>query len=625
MSQPSHLLSRIAYIWAALTLILVTRGDPAGTEKRPERPPADALLNIDFASAEPSYGEAATGNGPDDYWNYSYAPFQNLVELPDLNWSTGELSPVSATVENGAGTWGNGHPNYMMYGYLYAYGSDIVVTLSNLPNGTYDLYAYAHGGPPDDHNATVTAEADGVTYGPETTTVDGSWLSTTWTEGAQYVLLQQVSVVGGSPLIIRSTPGVSGYSFLNGLQIRVASKHAKKPKHEKIPKPPKGALLNLDFASAEASYGPAATGNGPDDYWNFSYAPYQYFTEIFDLKWSTGELSAVSATVENGPGTWGNGHPNYMMYGYLYTYGPEPMTVTFSDLPNGTYDVYVYAHGGPPDEQNGVVTAEADGVTYGPESTAIDGSWLSTTWVEGAQYVLFEQVSVVGGSPLIIRSTPGISGYSFLNGIQLRQSSQHAKKPKHDKNPKEPKHPLLNIDFASPEASYGPAATGFGPDDYWNFTYTFYQYFFELFDLKWSTGELSPVSATVENAPGGWGNDHSNYMMYGYHYTYGADTITVTLADLSGGTYDVYVYTHGGPPDEQNGVASVEADGVIYGPEATATDSSWLSTTWTEGAQYVLLPQVSLTEGNPLIIRCMPGASGYAFINGLQIKKVSNH
>lgn len=625
MQLPITGLTKLLCLGTSLLLSWSVWGTPGGAQKRPERPPTDALLNIDFASAEPSYGEAATGNGPADYWNYSYAPFQNFVELPDLNWSTGELSPVSATVENGAGTWGNGHPNYMMYGYLYTSASDIVVTLSDLPNGTYDVYVYAHGGPPDEHNATITAEADGVTYGPETTTADSSWLSPVWSEGAQYVLLQEVSVTGGTPLIIRSSPGVSGYAFLNGLQIRSTSKHAKKPKHDKLPKPPKGALLNLDFASPEASYGPAATGNGPDDYWNFSYAPFQYFTEIFDLKWSNGELSPVSATVENGPGTWGNDHPNYMMYGYLYTYGPETMTVTFSDLPNGTYDVYVYAHGGPPNEQNGVVSLEADGTTYGPESTATDSSWLSTTWVEGAQYVRFEQVSVVGGSPLVVRSTPGLSGYSFLNGIQIRQSSQHAKKPKHAKLPKTPKDPLLNIDFASPEASYGLAATGNGPDDYWNFSYAPFQFFTEIFDLKWSTGDLSPVSATVENGPGTWGNGHPNYMMYGYLYTYGPETITVTLADLPGGTYDVYVYAHGGPPDEQNGVASAEANGISYGPESTAIDSSWLSATWVEGAQYVRFEQVALAEGNPLIIRATPGVSGYAFVNGLQIRRVSKH
>lgn len=592
-------------------------------EKRPQRPPEDALLNLDLAGSEPSFGPAATGNSATDYWNYYYAPFQNSVQIPDLQWSTGVLSPVSVVVENGGGTWGNGHPNYMMNGYVYSGGSDIVATFSNLPNGTYDIYVYAHGGPPDEHNATIRVEAGGVTYGPETTTPGTGWLSTAWTEGEQYVLLEEVSVAAGVPLVIRSSPGVSGYSFLNGIQIRRTSKHAKRVKPERVPKPPRNALLNIDFAGSDTPSGPAATGDGATDYWNFSYAPYQYLTELFDLKWSTGELSPVTATVENGPGTWANGHANYMMAGYLYSYGSDAITVTLSDLPNGTYDVYVYAHGGPPDEQNANVSVESGGIVSGPESTATDSSWLSTVWVEGAQYVLFEGVSVTGGNDLVIRSAAGLSGYSFLNGIQIRQTSRHAKKPVATKKLKEPKNPLLNIDFAGLDTPPGLAATGNGPSDYWNFSYAPYQYFTELFDLKWSTGDLSTVSATVENGPGTWANGHPNYMMNGYLYSYGPVDIMVTLTGLPAGVYEVYVYSHGGPPDEQNGVVSVEAGGLVYGPEATATDGSWLSTTWLEGSQYVLLPQVSLAAGSPLTIRCSPGASGYSFLNGLQIRRTA--
>jgi hypothetical protein len=593
-------------------------------EKRPQRPAEGALLNLDLAGSEPSFGPAATGNSPDDYWNYYYAPFQTYVEIPDLLWSTGVLSPASVVVENGGGTWGNGHPNYMMNGYVYASGSDITATFSNLPNGTYDIYVYAHGGPPDDHNAAVRAEAGGVVYGPETTTPGTGWWSPVWTEGEQYVLLQGVAVANGEPVVIRSSPGVSGYSFLNGIQIRSASKHAKKTKPERVPKPPHGALLNIDFAGSETLSGPAAIGNGATDYWNSSYAPFQYFTELFDLNWSTGDLSPVTATVQNGPGTWANGHPNYMMAGYLYSYGPETITVTLSDLPNGTYDVYVYAHGGPPNEQNAIVSVESGGVSSGPESTATDSSWLSTGWVEGAQYVLFEGISVTGGNTLTIRSAPGLSGYSFLNGIQLRQTSKHVKKVSKDKKPKAPKNPLLNIDFANDEGASGLAATGFGTTDYWNSSYAPFQYFTELVDLKWSNGDPSPVAAVVENGPGTWVNGHSNFMMNGYLYSYGPEDITVTLTGLPAGVYEVYVYTHGGPPDYQNGVASVEANGVVYGPEATATDSSWLSTTWVEGAQYVLLPQVALTDGTALTIRCSPGASGYSFLNGIQVKRTGN-
>ncbi len=600
-----------------------THAKKAKVAKAP-KPPKNALLNVDVANAVPWNGVAATGDSPNDYWNASFAPYQYFTELFDLKWSNGDLSSVTATIENGPGTWGNDHPNPMMYGYIYTYGSDtITVTLSDLPNGTYDLYVYAHGGPPDNQNGIVSAEADGITYGPEATTTDSSWLSVTWTEGSQYVLLKDVSVSAGSPLVIRSSPGDSGYAFLNGFQIRQTSKHAKKPKSEIAPKPPKKALMNLDLGSATAWAGTAATGNGPSDYWNYSYAPYQYFAELFDLQWSTGEPSNVSATVENAPGLWNAGHSNGMMDTFVHSFWGLPVLLTFNDLPNGTYDVYVYAHG-VLNEQNSRISAQADGITYGPETTTTSDSWLSPSWIEGSQYVLLEGVSVLAGSPLVIQVAPAaMPDYAFVNGVQLRQTSTHVKKPKTAKAPKVPKNALLNIDVANSVSWAGAAATGDGPSDYWNPSFAPYQYFVELPNLNWSTGEASGVTATIENGPGTWGNDHPNPMMYGYIYTYGSDTITVTLTGLPKGTYSAYVYAHGGPPDDQNGVVSAEARGLVYGPEETTTSSSWLSPVWTEGAQYVLLPGISVGDGDALVIRSTPGVSGYAFLNGLQIRRTA--
>jgi hypothetical protein len=101
--------------------------------------------------------------------------------------------------------------------------------------------------------------------------------------------------------------------------------------------------------------------------------------------------------------------------------------ITFNDLPTGTYDVYVYAHG-VIDEQNSSVKATAAGRVYGPEATLTDSSWLSPVWTEGSQYVLLQRVALPAGNPLVIQVDPAaLPEYAFVNGIQLRQTSKHAK------------------------------------------------------------------------------------------------------------------------------------------------------------------------------------------------------
>jgi len=470
-----------------------------------------------------------------------------------------------------------------------------------------------------DQNSVISAQADGITYGSETINPGQDWQASTWTEGAQFILLEGVSVTAGSPLILYSSPGATELAVLNGLQVRQTSQRSKRIKPLKVERPPNDALLNVDFAAPEVWLGMAATGNGSTDYWNSSYTPYQYFAELFDLKWSTGLLSGVSATVENAPGAWTNEHPDGMMNTFMHSFGFQPVIVTLTDLPNGTYDVYAYIHGVL--DQNSMISAEADGVTYGPETSTIGAEWQSPTWTEGAQYILLEDVSVIAGSPLIIRSSPGATELAVLNGLQLRQTSQRVKKAKPARVAKPSKNALLNIDFANPEPWFGMAATGNGSGDYWNRSYAPYQYFAELFDLKWSCGLLSGVSATVENAPGAWTNEHPDGMMNTFTHSFGYQPISVTLTDLPRGTYDVYVYAHG--VLDQNSIISAEVNGVMYAPEATITSSDWQSPLWTEGSQYILLENLSVVSGSPLIIHSAPGVTELATLNGLQLRLVS--
>lgn len=325
---------------------------------------------------------------------------------------------MSASIANAPGAWVSPHPDGMLNTFTHSFGyQPIVLTFTDLPNGTYDVYVYAHG--EINQNASITAAADGYTYGPESTTAGDDWLTPGWREGSQYVLLESVSVRGGSPLVITANPGATELAVLSGIQLRYKSKHARKPATLTTPKLPKNALLNVDFANPASWSGVAATGDTISDVWNSWYAPYQLFAERFDLLWANGEASGASATIENAPGAWANGHSNPMMNTFTHSFYYQPINVTFSALPEGTYDVYVYAHG--EINQNSQISIQAGGLTYGPEITTSGPGWTSPVWSESAQYVLIPGVKLAAGGTLIVKSEPNAADLAVLNGIQLRR------------------------------------------------------------------------------------------------------------------------------------------------------------------------------------------------------------
>lgn len=605
----------------AVLMPAMTQATPLTGSKHPPKPPANALLNVNFGSNAAWAGSAATGNGPSDQWNPYWAPYLVEGQVSDLYWSDGQLSPASLTVRNAPGAWTTGHPDGMMNTFIHSFGyQPIDVTLANLPNGTYDIYVYAHG-VLDEQNAAVTAENSGLVYGPESTTTTPDWLSGVWTEGWQYVLLHDVSVIGGTPLVIHAGPGATELGILNGIQLRQTSDHVKHVKGIHVPKPPANPILNVDFANASAWSGPAAVGHSSSDVWNSWYAPYQYYSQIFFLRWSTGAPSGVSASIENAPGAWENGHADGMMNTFTHSFGYQTINVVFNDLPNGTYDLYVYAHG--VQDQNSLISVEADGETYGPESTTTGTDWLSSTWREGSQYVQIKNVHVVGGTPLILHSAPGATELGVLNGIQFVQTSTHAKKIKAPKDPNVPKDALLNVDFANPGVWNGVAATGDGVPDVWNSWYAPYQYFSEIFDLRWSTGANSGASAVIENAPGAWDSGLADLMMSTFAHSFSYQPILVTFSDLPSGRYDVYVYSHG-VLNEQNSSIRIETGGVTYGPETTTSGPDWTATAWAEGSQYVLLPNVVINAGDTLLLRSDAAAADLAVLNGVQFRRVGN-
>ncbi len=303
-----------------------------------------------------------------------------------------------------------------MFGtYLYPFNSEpIVITITNLPAGKYNVVAYGHGGPPNQQNTEFELRSGTVSYGTGKTTQTGDWLGTEWIEGSQYVQFSEVHVDPESPLILISRGDGISTAFINGLQI--------------ISRPqPQESVMNITFGAATSrkKVGPAAVGQGSADYWNIysrdsESGGYKSFGGLSNLAWADGRTSSIGLTIDNAPGAWGNGHSDPMFADYLYPLGGGPnITVTITNLPTGRYSFYCYAHGGPPDAQNAAVSLSSAGIDYGELTTTSSPGWLSTTWQEGVQYVLFKGVVAFPDDAVVLLVNPGTAGVSMINGLQI--------------------------------------------------------------------------------------------------------------------------------------------------------------------------------------------------------------
>jgi hypothetical protein len=190
-------------------------------------------------------------------------------------------------------------------------------------------------------------------------------------------------------------------------------------------------LLDVRFATDANTnkVGPAAIGQSATDFWNLysrdvpgtGGAAWRNSATVTNLVWADGTASSVSLQVANAMGAWFTGSTDPMFYGYLYPGSRTgEITATLTQLPAGHYDLYVYAHG-QPDNENGVITVNAVGTVIGPKATASVAGWNTTNWQNGAQYVLFTNVAVGTAQPLVITSHPGVSGLAVINGLQILQ------------------------------------------------------------------------------------------------------------------------------------------------------------------------------------------------------------
>jgi hypothetical protein len=196
------------------------------------------MIDIDFTGTDfPSgkTGTAAIGVGSTDYWNWytrndGHGGWLNSGSLTDMKLIDETATTVDLAVNNFPGAWGNGSPDSMYDGYIYPFSGIGTMTLSQLPLGLYDVYAYSV-----DSNYELSVGS--VSYGVKTSYDYPVMNPLVWTEGVQYTRYSGVSVGLGDAITLTVRPGLDGTAMISGLQL-VA-----------VPEPASGALLGLGMAA----------------------------------------------------------------------------------------------------------------------------------------------------------------------------------------------------------------------------------------------------------------------------------------------------------------------------------------------------------------------------------------
>jgi serine/threonine protein kinase len=183
---------------------------------------------------------------------------------------------------------------------------------------------------------------------------------------------------------------------------------------------------------------------------------------------------------------------------------------------------------------------------------------------------------------------------------------------------------LIDVDFGSGGArgyslKIGIAAIGQSDNDFWNFydrdtspTPNSWRQSGELANLKLADGEETTVGMSVSDAPGAWGNDSSDPMYKTYDYPLDGGNNVVTFNNLPAGQYDVLAYS----PD---GNYEVTVGGTSYGIKTTQDSPVSNMPVWAEGVQYARFREVTVAEGQSLVLTVRKGVGNYAILSGVQI------
>jgi hypothetical protein len=192
-----------------------------------KRVSTNSYIDVDFGvgTNTTKTGFAATGTTTTDFWNFytrddGFGGYKSFGVLSPLLLVNQTATPTGLTISNAAGEWGNGTSDPMYYSYLYPYPTtgNVVVTLTNLVAGQYDVYVYGHA-VADDGNSNYELSVD-YTYGTQATTTTSGWNSVNWQEGMQYVRFRGVNISSGSQtMTLTVSPDASPYAVISGMQL----------------------------------------------------------------------------------------------------------------------------------------------------------------------------------------------------------------------------------------------------------------------------------------------------------------------------------------------------------------------------------------------------------------------
>jgi hypothetical protein len=184
------------------------------------------------------------------------------------------------------------------------------------------------------------------------------------------------------------------------------------------------SLINVDFGSGAGpspEVGPAAVGQGSNDFWNFytrddGSGGWRTVGTMTNLLAANGVGSGVGMTVSNAAGCWGIAAPDPMYCSYIYPLGSGNATVTVTNLPAGQYDFYIYNT----DSSYQLMVGATD---YGTRTTYDWPVSLPLVWQEGLQYALFRSVSVGAGQAATLTVLPGQGGVALISGMQISSAA----------------------------------------------------------------------------------------------------------------------------------------------------------------------------------------------------------
>jgi hypothetical protein len=596
---------------------------------------ASSLIDVAFTSATltSKTGYAATGLGPDDFWNtYDI----NNASLINLEFQNGTLSGAGLAA-HATGTYGvfaNGASD-PMYGVYWdtPNGMFITVTVTNLIGGNYDFYLYGHGNV-DDQNGVYKLTAGSQSYGTEATTNGAGWLSAVWQEGVQYVEFTNVAVAAGQTVTITAEPGSYGNSVLSGLQIAQA-----------IPIPAIGTQpLNQEVnPGSSATFSVGTGGAAPLAYqWLFDNAE---ITGATNSSYSVTNAQRVndgqySVVVTNAYGSVTSQAATLTVINIAITTQPAsqlvyqgasaPFSVVAdttaplayqwlfnnSEITGATNSSYSVASAQPADAGNysviltnlyGSLTSQVATLTV--TNISILTQPVSQSVIQGAN-AAFSIVANAGtslayqwlynnadisdatnSSYTVANAQPADSGSYFvvLTNLYGGVTSQVATLTVLNSSNA---GAIINVAFTDGKVTskVGLAAAGGTSNDFWNtcadslYPGPAYGTGAAL-NLQFVDGSASGAGLTVAGANSFYGNGVSD-PMYGVYLVNANREITVTVTNLLAGEFDFYLYGHGNY-NLENGVYQLTVGSLGYGTAATTIGSGWNSTVWQEGAQYV--------------------------------------